>query len=180
MEVGLALLWKQGYNDTGIQEVLKQSGVPKGSFYHHFNSKEDFGLQILDRFAGMSVASLDRHLARTEVPAMARLEAFFTEQRNAFVEQGCRDGCMIGNFGQELAATHDVFRQRVELHMAAMIRRLTACLEQAQQEGNLSEDPKDYADVLFSCWHGAVLRMKVQQSIDPVDRFIRIFFTTKH
>ena len=179
IEVGQALLWKNGYNDTGIQEVLKRSGVPKGSFYHHFSSKEDFGLQVLDDFATKSRQTLDRHLESTDLPALARLEGFFRQQRNDFEARGCRDGCLIGNFGQELAETQEAFRARVQQHMEAMIQRITFCLKQAQDQGSCPYDPTDYAEVLFSAWHGSLLRMKVQQSIEPVDAFLRIHFQTQ-
>ena len=178
ISVGRTLLWKKGYNDTGIQEVLKQSGAPKGSFYHHFKSKEDFGLQVLDRFAADSLSALDEHLADSARSPLQRLKTFFEAQRNVFNEKGCVEGCMVGNFGQELADTHETFRLRVHLHMQAVVRRIASCLGDAQIHGELPEtfDVDDYADVLFSAWQGAMLRMKVRQSIEPIDVFLRIYF----
>ena len=178
--VGRDLLWSKGFNDTGIQEVLKISGAPKGSFYHHFTSKEDFGLQVLDGFARDSYDQLDASLSDPSRTPLDRLRVFFTGQRDIFVEKGCRGGCLIGNFGQELSDTHDAFRARVEAHMKQFLARLVRCLVEARESGELSElvAVADYGEVLFSAWHGAMLRMKVQKSIAPIDAFLRIYFSS--
>lgn len=178
LAVGQALLWRKGFNDTGIQEVLKQTGAPKGSFYHHFQSKEDFGLQVLDQFARQSLQSMDEALSDPNRNPLELLRGFFAMQRDFFVEKGCREGCLIGNFGQELADTNDTFRARVDQHMGKVLKRIVRCLGDAQEAGVLSEliDVEDYGEVLFSAWHGALLRMKVQQDPRPVDAFLRVYF----
>ena len=44
------MLLEQGYNDLGIQALLEATGTPEGLFYHHFNDKEDFALQVIDQY----------------------------------------------------------------------------------------------------------------------------------
>ena len=50
IDTGLKLMHQQGYNATGLTEILKEADVPKGSFYHHFGSKEDFAAAALERY----------------------------------------------------------------------------------------------------------------------------------
>ena len=56
---GARIIHENGYNNTGIQEILIAAGVPKGSFYFYFKSKEDFGLQLVDFYLDFSVSNLD-------------------------------------------------------------------------------------------------------------------------
>ncbi|PTM87759.1 TetR/AcrR family transcriptional regulator [Mycoplana dimorpha] len=62
----LSMLLRHGFNDLGIKAVLKQTGVPKGSFYHHFASKEDFALQVIGRYMD------EVHLALTRCSVTVR------------------------------------------------------------------------------------------------------------
>jgi len=50
LERGAEIIHLKGFNHTGVQEVLRAAGVPKGSFYNYFKNKEDFGLQVIDYF----------------------------------------------------------------------------------------------------------------------------------
>ncbi|MEO1088383.1 MAG: TetR family transcriptional regulator C-terminal domain-containing protein, partial [Acidobacteriota bacterium] len=144
-----------------------------GSFYHHFSSKEVFGQQVLEDFAAESLASLDAHLAEDR-PPLENLRRFFEAQRSFYEGNGCCNGCLIGNVGQELAETSEVLRRTVEVHFARVRSRLAAALAAAQQRGDLpgATDVEVFADVIFSAWHGALLRMKVEKNLRPIDLFL--------
>ena len=62
LEHGVQLMLGRGYHSTGIHDLLVTAGVPKGSFYHHFKNKEDFGLQVMGRYADDGYAEIDRVL----------------------------------------------------------------------------------------------------------------------
>lgn len=173
LDAGRRLFWHRGFNDVGLNEILKQAGVPKGSFYHHFTSKERFGVEVVDHFAADSLAILD-HFVQSDGPALDRLRRFFESQRAFYAGNGCRDGCLLGNFGQELAESSEPLRQRIEAHLERVRGRLESCLDEAQQRGELGSelDVAAFADVLLSAWHGALLRMKVEKNLRPVDAFL--------
>ena len=67
MDAGLQLMLDQGYHQTGIQDVLQAAGVPKGSFYYYFPSKEAFGLEVIAQFAAAYLARLEQYLGDTTV-----------------------------------------------------------------------------------------------------------------
>jgi len=50
LEAGVSIFIDQGYHGTGIQEVVDKAGIPKGSFYNYFKSKEDFGSKTIVHF----------------------------------------------------------------------------------------------------------------------------------
>lgn len=66
IEAGLQLMLAKGYTNTGIQEIVNQAGVPKGSFYHYFDSKENFALAIIDSFDRNHLLKIRRHLSSVE------------------------------------------------------------------------------------------------------------------
>ena len=78
LEKGARIIHKKGYNHTGIKEILDAAGVPKGSFYHFFKSKEDFGLNLLDHYAGFFVKKSEDLLKKTDTPPLERLKFFLT------------------------------------------------------------------------------------------------------
>ncbi|MEM1178371.1 MAG: TetR family transcriptional regulator C-terminal domain-containing protein [Acidobacteriota bacterium] len=173
IDAGRELFWRRGFHDVGLNQILKTAEVPKGSFYHHFDSKEAFGQRVVEDFADESLAVLDAALAG-DGPPLEKLRGFFEGQREFYEANGCCNGCLVGNVGQELAETSDVLRRTVELHFARVRARLAGCLGEAARRGDLADgvDIELFADVLFSAWHGALLRMKVEKSLKPIDAFL--------
>jgi TetR/AcrR family transcriptional repressor of nem operon len=90
---------------------------------------------------------------------------------------GCGRGCLIGNLGLEMASQHERFRARLEAIFCAWEARFAACLQAAQDAGELSAaaDPRRLAAVLLSGWEGAILRAKVTKSTRPLADFITVF-----
>ena len=84
----MTMLLAHGYNDLGIQALLEATHVPKGSFYHHFKDKEDFALQVLDRYMQGVHASLDTCLGDAACPPLERVRRFFEATQEQYREQG--------------------------------------------------------------------------------------------
>ncbi len=73
IDAGLQMLLEQGYNSLGIQALLTATGIPKGSFYHHFEDKEDFALKVIDAYVTEVHAGLDACLQDKERSPLGRL-----------------------------------------------------------------------------------------------------------
>lgn len=177
---GMALIGSHGYNATGIEAVLKQAGVPKGSFYHFFGSKEEFGLAVIEEFSGRFLARLDLFFSDTTVPPLDRLRIFLERGLERLSAHECTVGCLIGDLGQELAAQNERLRERLDRIMLAWRDRFAACLREAQAAGEIraSLDPYVIAGFILSGWEGAVLLAKVMRSPQPVREFIDTLFAT--
>lgn len=173
----MALLLKQGYNHLGIAELLKESDVPKGSFYHHFQSKEDFGVQVVDRYMKEVHAGLDQALGDPAVPPLKRVRDFFEMSEEKYRTEGYL-GCLLGGLGQELSGISDVFRAKVEECFREIERRIGACLEEARGRGELdkSADPKQLARLLINCWEGAALRSRMLRDPAPLREMLDFYF----
>jgi TetR/AcrR family transcriptional repressor of nem operon len=180
IRIGTDAIARQGFNATGIDTVLKLAGVPKGSFYHYFASKEEFGLAVIDRFAGLFDQRLDAFLGDEEVTPLNRIRNFMESGLARLTQNHCTKGCLIGNLGQELADQNERFRERLDEIFQGWKERFAACLTEARKRGELAQamDPGVVAGVVLSGWEGAILRAKVMKSPQPVRDFIEILFTT--
>jgi TetR/AcrR family transcriptional repressor of nem operon len=165
LEQGTRLILEQGYAQTGVQAVLLAAGVPKGSFYHHFKSKEEFAFAILDRYFEAHMANVERFLADTALPPLNWLRCCFEFYVEHFRNLECRQGCLLGNLSQELAEHNSGLRAGLLEHLRRWSERVSDCLEQARQAGEVAADlDVDHAaDFCINSWEGAILRMKVRQ-----------------
>ncbi|MDP2739709.1 MAG: TetR family transcriptional regulator C-terminal domain-containing protein [Pseudorhodobacter sp.] len=174
---GLPLLLKHGYNDLGIQALLAETGIPKGSFYHHFRDKEDFALQVVDTYMALVHEGLDACLGDTRKPPLVRVRTFFEMTQQSYRQEGYM-GCLLGGLGQELSGVSEVFRQKIEACFCAIAQRITACLEEAQQLGHIAADTdlRQMADLLIDCWEGAALRSRLRRNPTPLDEMLNFYF----
>src|ERR1700761_1523789 len=78
-DVGLKLMHQHGYNATGLAEILKAADVPKGSFYHHFDSKEEFAAAALERYGMREREHATVVLNDTTTPPLKRLRRYFSD-----------------------------------------------------------------------------------------------------
>ena len=103
IEAGAEVMIEKGYTNSGLQEVLSKVGVPKGSFYHYFQSKEDFALAIIEEFDREFMEFLLPILNDKSLSPKERLLSFCTAKRECMRASNCRRGCLIGNLSQEMA-----------------------------------------------------------------------------
>src|SRR6266404_5145155 len=140
VDAGLHLMLEKGYHHTGIQEVLQAAGVPKGSFYYYFPSKEAFGREVIAQFAAAYVERLERWLGETTQSPLTRLHRHLDETLTHFERRGCRGGCLIGNLSQELADQSVPFGAQLEAVFADWRERYARLFREAQAVGELRAD----------------------------------------
>lgn len=173
------MLLRGGYNDLGIAALLDATGIPKGSFYHHFKSKEDFALQAVDLYMAGVHQVLDQTLADASMPPLSRIRRFFAEVQESYRGEGYL-GCLLGGLGQELSGVSEVFRRKVDHCLSSIAGRLAVCLEQAVVAGQLpaDTDPQAMADLLVDCWEGAALRTRLRRDPAPLGQMLDFYFRT--
>ncbi|MCO5108649.1 MAG: TetR/AcrR family transcriptional regulator [Burkholderiaceae bacterium] len=177
LDAGLAMLLKHGYNDLGIQALLEATGVPKGSFYHHFRDKEAFALEVVDEYMRNVHAGLDACLGDETVPPLERVRGFFVASQDKYREEGYM-GCLLGGLGQELSGVSDVFRGKIEWCFGEIAARIAACLKEARERGDLpaDSDVKKLAGLLVDCWEGAALRSRLRRDPAPLGEMLDFYF----
>lgn len=169
LETGMALLLERGYAALGVQAVLERTGVPKGSFYHYFASKQDFALQAVEMYMQAVHEGLDVCLEDRSQPPLERVRGFFELSEAKYREEGYL-GCLLGGLGQELSGTSDVFRDRIQACLAEIAERIAEQLEEARERGDIApdRDARATADMIIDCWEGAALRSRLLRDPAPL------------
>ena len=177
LTAGLVMLLEHGYNGLGIQPLLSATAIPKGSFYHHFKDKEDFALQVIDRYMREVHLGLDVCLADKQRPPLDRARHFFEMTQQHYRKDGYM-GCLLGGLGQELSGVSDVFRAKIEECFSGIADRLAVCLEEARQRGDIpvESDVRQMASLLVDCWEGAALRSRLKRSPAPLAAMLDFYF----
>jgi TetR/AcrR family transcriptional repressor of nem operon len=177
LDAGQTMLLKHGYHDLGIQAVLAATHIPKGSFYHHFRDKEDFGLQVIDQYMQQVHGGLDACLGDLTLDPVMRVRRFFEMTQESYRDEGYM-GCLLGGLGQELSGVSEVFRLKIEECFSAIQQRIAVCLEEARVNGDVPQDadPDSMASLLVDCWEGAALRSRLRGSAQPLAAMLDFYF----
>jgi TetR/AcrR family transcriptional repressor of nem operon len=178
LDAGTAIILEKGYHHTGIQDVLQAAGVPKGSFYYYFPSKEAFGLEVIAHFAAAYRQRLEQYLGDPTQSPLTRLRRHLEQTLAQFERRGCRGGCLIGNLSQELADQSDRLGARLEAVFTDWRERYASLFREAQAVGELRADldPQQLAEFYLNSFEGAVLRAKVRKSPEPLRLFMTLMF----
>jgi TetR/AcrR family transcriptional repressor of nem operon len=170
LQTGAEIIHRKGFNATGLQEILSAANVPKGSFYNHFKSKEDFGLQVIDYFSDFFSQFTRDIVEDTTRSPLARLEMLLDRFMEFFESTEYTCGCPVGNLAQEMGDISPAFQKKLADAIDSMVALYAGIISEAQAAGETSRDidAKEAADFIVASWHGALIRMKVAESVDPL------------
>lgn len=174
---GIELLTQQGVSAMVIDDVLTRVKVPKGSFYHYFESKDAFVAAAIEAYAEYFARKLDKHFHNPDLPPLGRLGAFVEEACTGVERHDFTRGCLVGNLGQEVSSIDPALRIRLEEIFTDWERRLAGCLQEAVSAGALSGDADcaALAHAFWIGWEGAVLRARLARSTEPMRVFLDLF-----
>jgi len=174
---GTEVLTEQGFVVSGIDGILKRVGVPKGSFYYYFDSKEAFGRAVMEHYGAYFAKKLDRHLGDTTRSPLSRIAAFVADARDGMARHDFRRGCLVGNLGQEAGGLPEGYREWLRATLNDWQRRLARCLNEAKMAGELADhaDCERLAEAFWIGWEGAVMRARLERRARPLEVFITTY-----
>ncbi|WP_432260239.1 TetR family transcriptional regulator C-terminal domain-containing protein [Cupriavidus sp. TMH.W2] len=177
-KAGRELFSRHGYNATGIQQITDHAGVPKGSFYNHFESKEAFAAAIVAQYADYLQRSWEAMMEAAPPEPMAAIHDVFTQMIAYHQSRTVQAGCLIGNFAAEIALSSDTCRTVLQAAQLAWRERLAGMISQAQAQGAIRMDiaPAELSGLVWDAWEGALLRMKLERSVEPLRRSVDLMF----
>ncbi len=180
LRAGVAALTEKGFSATGIDEVLRSVNVPKGSFYHFFDSKEAFGAELIALYNDYFVRKLDQFFLDESLMPLHRIDAFCQDAERGMARFDFRRGCLVGNLGQEMNALPEAFRAQLTSVLSDWQARTERCLEAAKAVGEISKraDCARLAAFFWIGWEGAVLRAKLERCAEPLHIFTTCFKAT--
>jgi TetR/AcrR family transcriptional repressor of nem operon len=177
LRTGADLLSRQSYAATGVDNVIQQAGLTKGTFYHYFKSKERFALEVVQLYAEHFDRKLDRYLIHSEAAPLNRLIAYVRDAVTAMDRDRYARGCLVGNLTQELGANVPLLASALELAFEGWQKRVADCLSLACERGDIkaASDPESLAMLFWAGWEGALLRAKLMQQRKPIDVFFESY-----
>ncbi len=178
IEVGLKQIHSAGYTATGINQILELADVPKGSFYHHFASKDAFAKEILEHYNFGEQERWESFLGDTKVSPLKRLRRYFKEMIAIYGRRGRSAGCLLGNMTLDVAehnpALRGVLRKSFDCWQNAIAKTIREAIEKRELPKTANAD--ELAAVLVNAWEGAQVRTKVEQSDKPLELFLDLTF----
>ena len=178
IEVGLKQIHSAGYTATGINQILELADVPKGSFYHHFASKDAFAKEILEHYNVAEQERWESFLGDTKVSPLKRLRKYFKEMIAIYGRRGRSAGCLLGNMTLEIAEHNPelrgVLRKSFDGWQDAIAKTIREAIEQRELPKTANAD--ELAALLVNNWEGAQVRSKAEQSDEPLELFLDVVF----
>ncbi len=173
IRAGLVTMTEKGFSASGLDEILRSVGVPKGSFYHYFQSKEDFGSTLIETYGKAFSSNLDKYLLDESHLPLERFSYLIESFRKYMIEHDFQRGCLIGNLGQEMGALPSVFRQQLIDVFEEWQKKTSLCFKEAQQRGDISTnlDCAELARFFWVGWEGQTLRAKLERNATALDNF---------
>lgn len=179
LAVGLALFENKGFNATGIQEIADSAGIPKGSFYNYFASKDDFGVAVINYYTELNTQLWQNMLDETKKNNPC--EALNTVFLSISAKYNCAEvkkGCLLGNLAAEISDASEKCRLALQASVNTYKKILAEKLLLGQKMGKVRTDlpSQQLADLIWDCWQGSLLRMKIEKSVTPINNNLQLLF----
>ena len=175
VEAAVTEFHRHGYAACSVEIITKAAGVPKGSFYNHFASKEQLGAEVVARYAAGSAwwKEVDPGLS-----PLAQLRARFRAVVDMLAESRFTRGCLLGNMGAEVADHSDVIRTQVDLSLCQWTANIVASLRAARAAGEIGAgtDVERLGPFLLNAFQGAIMHSKVVRCVEPLEDFLSVAF----
>lgn len=170
LDTGLALIARRGFTAVGLSELLAAAGVPKGSFYHWFASKEAFGEALVERYFEGYLEGLDHIFGDPECRAKDCLQEYWQRWVETQDPTGCGSPCVVVKLAGEVSDLSEAMRHALRRGTEEVERRMAALIADGIQEGDLPAglEPVSTARELYALWLGASLLAKIHRSPDPL------------
>ncbi|MBK1685252.1 TetR/AcrR family transcriptional regulator [Rhodoferax fermentans] len=179
LDCGERLIAHKGFVGVGLSEILSAAGIPKGSFYHYFSSKERFGEVLLTRYIDTYLARLDNLFKPDGTPARQRLMTYWSYWNVSQCDIGADScdavaagsKCLIVKLSAEVADISEAMRLTLRGGTDRVVSRIAQCLEDARADGSvaLSLDAANTALTLYELWLGASLLAKLRRDASPFE-----------
>lgn len=171
LDTAQRIMARKGFSAVGINEVLTAAGVPKGSFYHFFGSKDAFGEAMIRAYFTDYLADMDRVLAEPGQTSAERLTHYWQNWRETQSVDECQGKCLAVKLGAEVSDLSEAMRLALKEGTTAIVERLERTISAGVEDGSLTIDTsaRDTAQALYDMWLGASVMVKIHRDIGPLD-----------
>lgn len=171
IDVARALITHKGYSAVGIAEIVNAAGIPKGSFYYYFKSKEEFAEALLEHYFSHYLQQVDTQLSGKE-SARERLKRYFSFWKETQGADLPESKCLVVKLGAEVCDQYDSMRHILANGTDKIVQKIAQCIGEGQQDGSLpaGADADELAEELYQLWLGASLMAKIHSPEKAFDK----------
>jgi TetR/AcrR family transcriptional repressor of nem operon len=172
LEIATDLIWESSYVRASVDRICERAGIRKGSFYHHFESKEQLTLEALDYQWAIYRRELN-DIFSPLVPPLNRLRkqiARCREIQEAMKEKvGFVCGCPLFSLGSEVGTLEPAIRAKIHEIVDQNLRFLESAIRDAQAAGEIvAPDPARMARIIYDYCEGAHTRARIMNDLKPI------------
>lgn len=178
VQAGLDLFRSKSFDGVGISDILDRASTPKGSFYHYFANKDEFGLAVADAYHDNQMEMANRFMRADSGTPFDNLRRFFEVAAEGFKLRGYADGCLMCNLSSELADQKPLFQDRLSVHWDELTSLIADTTDRAcvVSVGLSHLSRGEAANHLINSWAGTLTRMKAERSVEPITLFMKTYF----
>lgn len=170
LDTGHQIIATRGFSSVGLSALLQQAEVPKGSFYHYFKSKEQFGQALLEDYFCQYLTELDQLFSQAELTGKQQLMQYWQEWQRRYCSADGRSDCLVVKLSAEVADLSEAMRLTLKNGTDQVIARLTACIKAGVSDGSLATSQAKFtATSLYQLWLGASLLTKLHRDQSHLD-----------
>ncbi|HXM27539.1 MAG TPA: TetR family transcriptional regulator C-terminal domain-containing protein [Chthoniobacterales bacterium] len=179
IEAGRSLFLNRGFNASGVQELVEAAGIPKGSFYSYFGSKEEFALEVLEQYWTDIEERFGGILQDVRLTPTDRILRYFKSLSAEKAKDNYATGCLIGNLSLEIANLSPKVRSKLSDIFERWEAPIVTCLREAQERHEITprSNLRDLAAAMIESWEGAAMRAKIEQKRRPYRHFEEVILT---
>lgn len=176
LDAGQRTIARKGWAAVGLTEILTVAGVPKGSFYYYFGSKDAFGEAMLQEYFTEYFAEMDEIFGQADLDARTRLMQYWENWRATQSLNDCEGKCLAVKLGAEVADLSETLRVALKNGTTGITDRIQSMIDLGLTDGSLSIDsaPDVAAQTLYDLWLGASVMVKIQRDITPMDNALTL------
>lgn len=185
LDAAQRLMLAKGFPATTVEEICETAGLTKGSFFHYFESKDDLGKAVLDRYAERGLGALDTASFRRQSDPLKRIIASIDFWIDRINDPSTECGCLLGNFAQELSDTHPTIRAQCVQYFDRWTQMLKQDFDEAKSayRPRAQIDTQGLAEHYVAVLEGALLMAKAkrdrkifERNLTHLKRYIRTVF----
>jgi TetR/AcrR family transcriptional regulator, transcriptional repressor for nem operon len=182
LDTAQRIVAQKGFAAVGLNEVLAEAGVPKGSFYYYFTSKDAFGEAMMQSYFDDYLTTMDRIVADTDKSSAEHLMRYWQNFYETQIVDDCQGRCLVVKLGAEVSDLSETMRVAMKVGTTAIVDRVEQMIISGIVDGSVSVDasPRATAETLYNAWLGASVMAKIHRSPDYLDRAMTLTRHTLH
>lgn len=166
LEAAQGIMLEKSFHSVGLNEILASVKVPKGSFYHYFASKEQFGAELLRHYVDQNSERMRTILLGTDLDALQRLVAYVDGAAAMMLEGCCKQVCLVAKLAAEVSTFSESMREVLAQGSRDSRDIFERVVREGQASGCIRKDlaPAVAAGIVQDLCQGAMHRAHIERS----------------